>query len=361
MTATVCPITIGFIGLKLSSCKIDIMSSQKNRVIQVIFAVGVGVAFWGAQVATAQQPLGDGEIWVNGRIVTSLKQALNFVTNDGIIRMGPGVYKMAGTIKKDRVKIEGSEGTILDGVADGGKAALVVRADDVVIENITCRNISVANENGACIRHEGNNLTLRNVHFMDSESGILGWKKGGRVVIEDSRFERLGGGVGQAHAIYINGGELIIKRTVILSARNQSHGVKSRAERTIIESSIIASLEGIDSRLIDIPDGGRAYILNNLLVEGPNTANWQIASFGVEGQPYRLNSFRMEDKMIITERRGGTERSLVHDTMPTPIMSKNIIVGDIRYDWPVDNYFFENRAKLNLPPAPELPKWDPKK
>lgn len=310
--------------------------------------------------AMAQQKLGEGEIWVNGRIVGSLKQALSFVTNDGIIRMGPGVYKMAGTIKKDRVKIEGSVGTILDGVADGGKAAIVVRADDVIIENISCRNISVPDENGACIRHEGKNLTLRNVHFMDSESGILGWKKGGRVLIEDSRFERLGGGIGQAHAIYINGGELIIRRTVILSARNQSHGVKSRAERTIIEKSIIASLEGLDSRLIDIPDGGRAYVLDNLLVEGPNTANWQIASFGVEGQPYRLNSLRMENNMIITDRKGGSDLILVHDTMPTPVIRNNIVVGNIRYDWPVDNYFFDTREEIKLPPAPTLPEWDPK-
>ncbi|UTW55136.1 hypothetical protein [Kordiimonas sp. SCSIO 12610] len=324
-------------------------------------SLSLTIIFGAVTIAHAQQPPGEGEIWVNGRIVGSLKQAFNFVTNDGIIRIGPGVYKMAGTIKKDRVKIEGSVGTILDGVADGGKGAIVVRADDIVIENITCRNISVPDENGACIRHEGTNLTLRNVHFMDSESGILGWKKGGVVTIEDSRFERLGGGTGQAHAIYINGGELIIRRTVILSARDQAHGVKSRAERTIIENSIIASLEGIDSRLIDIPDGGRAYILDNLLVEGPNTANWQIASFGVEGQPYRLNSLRMENNMIITDRRGGSDLILVHASMPTPIITKNIIVGNIRYDWGGGNYFFDSRAELNLPPAPELPKWDPKK
>jgi hypothetical protein len=337
------------------------MPLPKMNKILMNLLIGLAVAFSGKASLNAQVSLGEGEIWVNGRIVSSLKQALSFVTNDGIIRMGPGVYKMAGTIKKDRVKIEGSVGTILDGVADGGKAAIVVRADNVVIENISCRNISVPDENGACIRHEGKNLTLRNVHFMDSESGILGWKKGGLVTIEDSRFERLGGGVGQAHAIYINGGELVIKRTVILSARNQSHGVKSRAERTIIENSIIASLEGVDSRLIDIPDGGRAYIFDNLLIEGPNTANWQIASFGVEGQPYRLNSFRMENNMIITDRAGGSEMILVHNSMPTPIMRNNIVVGDIRYDWPVENYFFKNRAELNLPPAPQLPEWDPKK
>lgn len=329
--------------------------------LALLFCMLFGLAGVHALPAFAvQSELKEGEIWVNGRIVTSLKQALNFVTNDGIIRMGPGVYKMAGTITKHRIRLEGSEGTILDGVADGGKAAIVVRANDVTIENITCRNISVPDENGACIRHEGKNLTLRNVHFMDSESGILGWKHGGKVLIEDSRFERLGGGVGRAHAIYINGGELVVRRTVILSARNQAHGVKSRAERTIIENSIIASLEGVDSRLIDISNGGRVYILNNLLVEGPNTANWQIASYGAEGQTYQLNSLRMENNMIITDRRGGSDLLLINDAMPTPIIRKNIVVGEIRYDWPVDNYFFDDRSELKLPPAPELPEWDPK-
>ena len=330
------------------------------RLIFIFCILYTFIAVYVTPVFATQASLKEGEIWVNGRIVGSLKQAFNFVTNDGIIRMGPGIYRMAGTIKKDRIKLEGSEGTILDGVADGGKAAIVVRAADVVIENITCRNISVPDENGACIRHEGKNLTLRNVHFMDSESGILGWQKGGRVLIEDSRFERLGGGVGQAHAIYINGGELIVRRSVILSARNQAHGVKSRAERTIIENSIIASLEGLDSRLIDIPDGGRAYILNNLLVEGPNTVNWQIASFGVERKAYQLNSLRVENNMIITDREGGSELILINRAMPTPVVRKNIVVGQIRYNWPVDNYFFDDREELKLPPAPELPDWDPK-
>lgn len=309
--------------------------------------------------SAAQNNLGEGQIWVEGRIVQTLQEAFKAVTPGGVIKIGPGTYKMAGILKgKHGVSIYGSTGTVFDGVAAGGKATFVLASNDITMEDISCFNVKVKDKNGACIRFEGTNLILRRVHFADSENGLLANKKSGNILIEDSVFENNGAG-GRAHGIYINGGRLTVRRTKVLGTRGQGHGIKSRAEQTIIEDSIIASLAGDDSRLIDIPNGGVAVIRRNLLVEGINTANWQLLSFGVEKNRHANHLLKIEGNVVITDRNGGSEFLLRGEGMPTPLVRKNVIVGRIKYDWPAGNSFFDDRSELGLPAAPALPDWDP--
>jgi len=316
---------------------------------------------FGSLSVTAQIDPGQGQIIVMGKQMTSIQEAFNMVPQGGTIRIGPGIYKMAGKLKdKHGVSIYGSLGTVFDGVAAEGKATFVIASDDITIEDITCRNVEVKDRNGACVRFEGTNLTLRRVHFEKSENGILANSGSGDILIEDSVFEA-NGKAGRAHGMYINGGRLTVRRTKVLSSKDQGHGIKSRAERTIIEDSVIASLEGDDSRLIDLPNGGVVAIRNSLLVEGANTVNWQLLSYGVEDGLLTNNLFRMENNLIITDREGGSELILVGESMPRPIIQKNLVVGLIRHDWPVNNFFFDDRDELKLPPPGELPEWKPLK
>lgn len=325
------------------------------------FSLAFSLVYGGA--VCAQQTLpgepGEGEIWVNGRVFTSLQQAFEFVPVAGIIRIGPGVFKQGGILKaKHRVHISGTDDTVFDGVAVNGKAAFVIASNDVTMENIACRNIAVRDKNGACVRFEGTNLTLKNVHFSNSENGILAGERSGKILIEDSIFEA-NGKDGFSHGMYINGGELTIRRTKVIGSKSEGHGIKSRAARTIIENSIVASLDGNDSRLIDVPNGGVAIIRNSLLVEGPNTVNWQLFSFGVEGSRYEANAFKLERNVIVTDRKGGSILIMVSDDMPKPIATNNIVVGDFGdFEWPINNFFYESREELNWPEAPTLPEWD---
>lgn len=332
---------------------------MKRLIAYTIFAISMLLTAPLMEVRAQPVP-GEGEIVVNGRIVASLQKAFNDVTPGGIIRIGPGVYKEGGRLPrgKNGVSIYGTYGTVFDGVAVGGKGAFVIQSNDVTMEDIECRNIAVNDKNGACLRFEGTNITLRRVTFKDSENGILAGRQSGNILIEDSLFEG-NGKAGRAHGMYINGGRLTIRRSKILSSVDEGHEIKSRAERTIIEDSIIASLNGNDSRLIDIPNGGLVAIRRCLLVEGPATVNWQLLSFGVEGLRYENNVMRVESNVIITDREGGSELIMVADGLAKPIIQKNMVVGRITYDWDSSNYFFNDRSELNLPPAPELPKWDP--
>ena len=57
--------------------------------------------------------------------------------------------------------------------ACAGKAIWVIAGDDVVVDNVTFSGARVPDENGAGIRAEGRNLTVRNSRFYDNENGLL--------------------------------------------------------------------------------------------------------------------------------------------------------------------------------------------
>ncbi len=255
--------------------------------------------------------------------VTSLQSALDGISPGGTVILHPGKYHQGAFVRIDRTRIEALPGAELVGTPVGGKAALVITANDVVIDGLACSGISVGSRNGACIRQEGNNLTLRNVYFHDSEQGLLSGGDRGLLLIEDSRFENLGR-AGQAHGIYVNGGELIVRRSVFLASKDQGHEIKSRAKRTLIEDSIVASLGGVDSYLIDIPNGGEAVIRRNILQEGTRSANNGAIAFAMEGDRYENSSIRIEGNVIVLDRNGSI---LVKAKSHKASLSGNVIVG----------------------------------
>jgi hypothetical protein len=61
-----------------------------------------------------------------------------------------------------------------DGQNAQGKAIWVIQGNDVTLENIELSGAEVPDLNGAGIRAEGTNLTIRGSYFHDNQEGILG-------------------------------------------------------------------------------------------------------------------------------------------------------------------------------------------
>ena len=69
--------------------------------------------------------------------------------------------------------------------------------------------------------------------------------------VRNSVFERNGKG-GKAHGLYINSGDaLVLRNTAVIASKGQGHSLKSGARRTVVEDSVIAALDGRNSRAID--------------------------------------------------------------------------------------------------------------
>jgi Periplasmic copper-binding protein (NosD) len=304
----------------------------------------------------------------------NLQDALNAALPGDHLILAPGVYAEGAIIGTPGLVLRGEPGAHLRGHAVEGKAALVVKAKGVVIEGIECSGIAVRDNNGACIRIEGDDLTVRNVHFHDNQEGILSGPGGGVLLVEHSLLER-NGFAGQAHGVYIGKTieTFVFRNNRILATTGAGHGLKSRARRTIIENNVIAGLEGQDSRAIDLPDGGDVVIRNNVLQKGPNSENAQMIGLALEGALHTVNEILIEGNLLLFDTvPTGMVQSLGQalGLMPargTVVLSKspgrvvlrnNMIVGAGEIGEGVieeGNQFYRNRQEAGLPPYPALP------
>lgn len=301
-----------------------------------------------------QSRLGAGEIRVAGTVVSDLPSALRRLRDGDTLELGAGVYRDGLIIRPNGVTLRGDGHVVFDGAAVKGKGALLIKGNDTRVVNIECRNIQVHDRNGACVRLEGSNLTLDGVYFHSSEQGILTGPSPGRVTISNSRFALLGKH-GRAHGLYIGGGELYIRDSAIVSSVSEGHEVKSRARRNVIERSVIASLGGADSRLLDISNGGELIIRDSVLQEGPATANSDVIGFALEKRQHDSHRIELTNNVILLE--GPKRGNLLHQRSgtPAPTLEGNLIIGAGAADHAGLNIWLANRAEAGLPPYPALP------
>ncbi|MCB1802448.1 MAG: hypothetical protein KDI82_12225 [Gammaproteobacteria bacterium] len=312
----------------------------------------VGLQRWQADSDTAG--LADHTFRIDGDVVITLDEALRRAKDGSLLEIGPGRYSTPMVIRVNGLRVVGRGEVIFDGAVAEGKASLVIKGNDTRVSNIECRNVAVNDRNGACVRLEGQNLTLEHVYFHDAEQGMLTGSKPGEVTIRNSYFERLGRG-GRAHAIYQGGGMLTIERSYILGAKDQAHEVKSRAQRTTIRNSVIASLTSDDSRLIDISNGGELAVYDSTLQQGPQSANTDMIGFALESPLHPTHRVTLQRNLIILERNGGN--TLLHSKAAglVPDISDNIIVAPAGSGFADSNLEYRDREDAKLPRYPLVP------
>jgi len=165
-----------------------------------------------------------------------------------------------------------------------GKAIWVIQGNGVVVENLEFVGAAVPDRNGAGIRHEGGDLTIRDCYFHHNENGILtASNPRAHVLIEFSEFAWNGYGDGYSHNIYINHvGKFTLRFSYSHDAR-AGHLVKSRAAENHILYNRLSTETSNASMEIDIPNGGNTYIIGNLIYQGPNSANGNLLTYRLEG------------------------------------------------------------------------------
>lgn len=293
-----------------------------------------------------------------------LQKALKATKPGGTITIAPGLYGFCGVIKKS-LTITGLKGpngkrAHFAGGICWGKGPIVATAPNIVIQGLEISNVSVGDKNGACIRIDrgASNLLIKDIYCHDSQNGVLGGPKSGQLIIEDSVFERNGFNNGRAHGIYINHGDLLIVRRVhVLSSKEGGHSLKSGARHTIVEDSILAALEGRNSRAIDLYGGGVLEVRRSVIQQGANTDNHE--AFGIALEPRRINpephSTLIENSWIIFDDLKRCCRWLIRGKKFGPVVVRNNrIVGmtDLRLAGMkmAENKLFRDRTDAGLHP-----------
>lgn len=172
-----------------------------------------------------------------------------------------------------------------NGTAYGGKAIWVIAGNNTTVEHIEFSLCRVPDKNGAGIRQEGANLTVRRCFFHNNEDGILaGDNAASDILIENTEFADNGFGDGLSHNLYINHVKSLTFRYNYSHGALVGHELKSRAHRTyILYNRLADGSEGTASRSIDLPNGGTAIIIGNEIQQGPKSENSNIIGYGLEG------------------------------------------------------------------------------
>lgn len=241
--------------------------------------------------------------------------------------LAPGDYQDCAVIYASGVTIKAElAGTArFVGTPCQRKAQFVITGSDVVIDGIGFANARVGDKNGAGIRFEGRNLTVRNSVFRDSEQGILTASKAqGAIVVENSRFERVGSCArGCAHGIYVSGVDKLIVRNSTFRDIRRAHHIKSRAHEThVLNNDLDDTSYGTASFLIDLPNGGSAIIRGNRLVKGPKAENRGcVIAIGKESTSRPFKYMVIEDNRVTSQLNRPT--SFVCNIAKYPLQMKN--------------------------------------
>ncbi len=173
-----------------------------------------------------------------------------------------------------------------------GKGIWVVQGNDVVIENVEMFGAKVADKNGAALRLEGTNFTLRSSFLHDNENGILsGANANSKIVIEYTEFGHNGNGTGQTHNLYIGKVARLDFRYNFSHDADVGHNLKSRAQVNFIAYNRFSSTpagqtgttaSGKPSYEIDLPNGGTSYIIGNVIHQPASHNNPNMVAYGEE-------------------------------------------------------------------------------
>lgn len=224
--------------------------------------------------------------------------------------------------------IGGRPKIMADGASAQNKAIWVIKGNNTVVENIEFSGSTVPDGNGGDIRQEGRNLIVRNCFFHDNEEGILvGHDANSYIVIENSEFANNGYGDGQTHNMYIGKVKSFTLRHSYSHHANIGHLIKSRARiNHILYNRLMDEVTGNSSYVINLPFGGQAYIIGNIIQQGKNTDNPYVISIAEEVAKYSEQDVYLINNTIINDKLNGHFIRIKNEKTKA-LLVNNIFVG----------------------------------
>ncbi|MBA3704346.1 MAG: T9SS type A sorting domain-containing protein [Bacteroidetes bacterium] len=222
------------------------------------------------------------------RTYTLPSQVAGLVNDGDTVDIDTGTYSDCATWNKNNLLLRGIGGMAhIKDVVCSGKGIWNFNGSNITVEYIEFSGAANPSLNGAGIRGQGGAFTVRYSYFHDNENGILcndpvaGTSD---VLVEYSEFGNNGNGDGYSHNMYIGNMKNFTLRYSYTHHSKIGHEIKSRSNNNyILYNRISDESSGTSSRNIDLPNGGLAVIIGNLIEQGPNSGNSNIVGYGLEG------------------------------------------------------------------------------
>ncbi|HYE98292.1 MAG TPA: protein kinase [Planctomycetota bacterium] len=258
-------------------------------------------------------------------------RAVEVPRNEKILRVGPGRPfswpSQAAAVVTDGAVVEIDAGDYPDDVAVwrakdltlrgvGGRARLdgrgrtadekaiwVIWGANPTVEDVEFTGAKASGRNGAGIWTMGGGLTLRRCVFVDNESAVHVTTPGeGDVLIEDSVFLRNGVVGGQRANLSIASARSFVLRHCEVRQPIVGHQVTSHALLNLILYNRFLDEGALGSATIDIPFGGRAVVLGNLVQRSPGGSNSPVVHYGHAARPRVEHALQVVNNTVVSAR-----------------------------------------------------------
>ena len=224
-----------------------------------------------------------------GQQFSTLSAALAASHDGDTIAVQAGTYTDDPSTVTHSVTIEGVGGFahfVASGLIPNGKAILLDDAANLTIDNLEFSGAHVDDTNGAGIRYEAGNLTVKNSYFHDNQDGILGGAvTGGNVTIDGSTFVHNGAGDGQTHGAYLGRINSLTVTNSFFQDQLGGSDVKSRAATTLVQNNKFIDTDHSSDTTnyqVDLPEGGNDTVAGNLMLKSTYPNNFAFVHFGGE-------------------------------------------------------------------------------
>jgi len=218
-----------------------------------------------------------------------------------------------------------------------GKGTWVVVGNNVVVENVEMYGAKVPDKNGAALRLEGTNFTLRSAFLHDNENGILtGVNLNSNILVEYSEFGHNGYGTGYTHNLYIgNVGSLTFRYNYSHDA-HVGHNLKSRARVNTIAYNRFSSLNagqtgstaaGKPSYEIDLPNAGTSYVIGNVIQQPASNNNPTLLAYGEEGASNPGHDLYVVNNTFLNDNSSSGTFVMVGAQVSKKVLLQNNIFG----------------------------------
>lgn len=225
-----------------------------------------------------------------GRELKAPSDAARVARDGDVVEIDAGEYTDTAVWRQNDLWLRGVNGqphvTAPAQVAEG-KAIWVIKGRDVIVENVELSGARVPSRNGAGIRAEGRNLTVRASYFHSNEMGLLtNHDPESTITVEFSEFAANGAEDERYHHnIYIGRVGHFVLRHSYSHGAIRGHLVKSRARRSeILYNRLEDDETGTASFELDLPEGGNALVIGNVIVQSAGSDNRTLLSYAAENQ-----------------------------------------------------------------------------
>jgi hypothetical protein len=267
------------------------------------------------------------------RSIQNIAQAATLARDGDVIEIDAGAYHGDVAVwNQKQLSIRGVGGNarlFSDGMSAEGKAIWVIRNGNFDIANIDFIGTHVPDRNGAGIRFEGGSLHIHHCLFYGNENGLLTSDNShSELDISNSEFAYNGAGDGYSHNLYVGKIHSLKVTGSYFHHANVGHLFKSRAEfNDITYNRLTDEVGGRASYELDIPNGGTAYIIGNIIQQNQETENSTIIAYGEEGYSWPVNGIYLASNTVVNDlSSGGTFLRVAPGTVKG-ITANNFLLG----------------------------------